>query len=75
MNRPSVAAIATLGLQRFFLWYELVSIALRVIGLYVGFFIFESDLLAVAIFSAVGAALNITLIIFTNIFSGKYKGI
>lgn len=62
LNRPSVAAIATLGKQGFFLVYEVASLVLRATALYVGFWLFNDDRLAVALFSAVGAVLNIYLI-------------
>lgn len=65
LNRPSVAAIATLSLQGFFLVYEIVSVLLRVAALFVGFVHFGSDLVAVALFSVVGAVLNTVLVLVT----------
>ena len=65
INRPSVAAIAALSLQRFFLGYEVVSVLARVIAICTGFFVFESDMIAVAAFCLVGALLNILLITIT----------
>lgn len=62
INRPSVAAIAALSLQRFFLGYEVVSVIIRVAAMYVGFFVFASDRVAVAAFSLAGALLNLVLI-------------
>ena len=62
VNRPSVAAIATLGKQGFFLVYEIVSLGLRAGALYVGFRLFNNDQVAVALFSAVGAGLNLYLV-------------
>jgi len=70
LNRPSVAAIATLSLQGFFLVYELVSIMLRAIMLYVGFIVVNSDIVAVALFSLIGVTLNIALII-TTLFKAR----
>ena len=37
LNRPSVAAIATLSIQGFFLVFELVSIGVRIVALAIGF--------------------------------------
>lgn len=71
VNRPSVAAIATLGEQGFFLIYEIVSLGLRAAALYVGFRLFNDDQMAVALFSAVGAALNLYLIGKTLIMAKK----
>lgn len=65
LNRPSVAAIATLGLQGFFLLYEVVSVALRTIVIYIGFVVFKDDVLAVALFSVSGVLLNASLVMFT----------
>ena len=62
INGPSVSSIPVFRMQRWFLGYEIGSVALRVIAIYIGFFYFSSALAAVAIFSAVGAGLNIYLI-------------
>lgn len=67
INKPSVAALATLGLQSFFLRYEVVSIALRGGALYIGFSFYEDAESAVAIFCLSGVCLNIYLIISTLI--------
>jgi len=62
LNRPSVMTIQTLGLQHLFLAYEIVSLAVRVLALFVGFVVFDSDLVAVALFSLAGVILNSFLI-------------
>ncbi|MCX7513949.1 lipopolysaccharide biosynthesis protein [Frateuria hangzhouensis] len=62
LNRPSVAAIATLGMQRFFLGFEVVSVALRAAVIWGAFHWFHSDMLAVAAFCIVGALLNAFLV-------------
>lgn len=67
LNRPSVASIATLSLQGFFLVYELLSVFARVIALVVGFYLFSSDIVAISLFSVVGLLLNISLISVTHI--------
>lgn len=65
LNRPSVAAIAALKLQRFFLLYEIFSVLLRAISLYTGFWLYKSDMIAVALFSISGVVLNVFLVIYT----------
>jgi O-antigen/teichoic acid export membrane protein len=65
LNRPSVMTIQTLGLQGLFLVYEVVSVMLRVLALLVGFLVYSSDLVAVALFSLTGVLLNIVLIAVT----------
>jgi O-antigen/teichoic acid export membrane protein len=65
LNRPSVAAIATLSLQGFFLAFEVLSVVLRVAALFVGFVWYGNDLVAIALFSLVGAVLNGLLVLVT----------
>jgi O-antigen/teichoic acid export membrane protein len=65
LNRPSVAAIATLGMQRFFLGFEVVSLALRAAVIWGAFHWFHSDVLAVAGFCVAGALLNAFLVVAT----------
>lgn len=67
LNRPSVAAIATLSLQGFFLCFEIASVLLRVAALVVGFKVFHDDVIAVMLFSLVSVVLNLFLIGFTFI--------
>ncbi|MEI7035764.1 lipopolysaccharide biosynthesis protein [Fulvimonas yonginensis] len=62
LNRPSVAAIATLGMQRFFLGYEIVSLMLRAAVIWLAFAWLHSDLIAVAAFCVSGALLNAFLV-------------
>lgn len=66
INRPSVSAMPVFKMQGWFLSYEILSIAARAAAIGLGFFIFKSDLVAIILFSLVGAALNI-LLIFTAI--------
>ncbi len=74
LNRPSVAAIATLSIQGFFLMYEIISIATRVASLAAGFFIFKSDIIAIMLFSLTGTLLNIYLILKTLIKANSLRG-
>lgn len=62
LNRPSVAAMATLGMQRFFLGYEVASLILRAGAVWAAFRLFHSDVAAVAAFCIVGAMLNAFLV-------------
>lgn len=73
INRPSVGAIPVLQLQGLFLIYEVFSVALRVASLAIGFFVFESALAAVALFSLVNVTLNVLLILATLMAAAKYK--
>ena len=62
INVPSNKALPILSLLPFFLVYEVSSIILRLAVLAVGFYVFASDTVAIALFSVVGAILNIALI-------------
>jgi O-antigen/teichoic acid export membrane protein len=54
INKPAVAAIPALGLQRGLLFYELVSTSSKVLALYIGYIVFESDVVAIALYSVFG---------------------
>lgn len=54
INKPCVAAVPALGIQRGLLVYELFSTGGKVLGLFIGFYWLDSDLWAVALFSIVG---------------------
>ncbi|WP_244406380.1 lipopolysaccharide biosynthesis protein [Thioalkalivibrio sp. K90mix] len=54
INKPAVAAVPVLGIQRGLLVYELFSTGAKALGLVVGFYWFGSDLWAVALFSVIG---------------------
>jgi O-antigen/teichoic acid export membrane protein len=73
MNVPSVQATAVLGLQRWMLTYELITVALRVFSLIIGFFLFHSDLTVIILFSIVGIACNCFLIINVILLSRYYS--
>ncbi|HCG6981483.1 TPA: oligosaccharide flippase family protein [Vibrio parahaemolyticus] len=71
LNRPSVAALATLSMQDIFLVYEMLSVLLRVIALYIGFVFFSDDIIAIMLFSIAGVLLNYSLVFYTLIKSRK----
>ena len=62
VSGPSVAALPALRLQRFLLIREFVSVGLRAAVLYIGFSVFESDIIAVALFSIAGVLLSFSII-------------
>lgn len=72
MNRPSVRSLPVLRAQRFHLIYTIITLIIRVLALFIGFIIFNNDILAVALFGITGAILNIGLILITNSISKKY---
>lgn len=64
VNRPCVVAIPVLGLLSHFLIYEVVSLLVRAISLFIGLVLYGDGVTAVAIFSLSGLALNFVLIVF-----------
>lgn len=63
INKPSVAAVPILGIQRGFLVYELLSTGGKIIGLWIGFYVLNDDLWAVALFSLSGAFTYIAMML------------
>ncbi|MBU3951201.1 MAG: oligosaccharide flippase family protein [Proteobacteria bacterium] len=63
INRPAVAAVPVLDLQRGLMIYELFSTGLKLVALYIGFYVVRSDTVAVAFFSIFGALAYIVLIL------------
>lgn len=63
-SRACLASLASMELQFYLLYQEVGALILRVLGLYIGFYYFESDLIAVLLFSLVGFFVNMLLIMF-----------
>ena len=55
INKPGVAAVPVLGIQRGLLVYEVFSTGAKIVGLLIGFYWFGNDIWAVALFSVIGA--------------------
>lgn len=62
LNRPAVSAIPALKMQGSLLIYEIFSTGMKVVALWLGFVIFESDMAAIALFSIFGTVAYIWLI-------------
>lgn len=73
INRPAVAAIPILNLNKKILIYELFSTVSKMASLYIGFFIFKNDVISIAIFSITGATAYVILIILIIKSSGKLE--
>lgn len=72
MNRPSVMALPVLSAQSFHLKYTIIMLVIRIIALIIGFYVFSSDVIAVALFGISGALLNIGLILITLRISKRF---
>lgn len=71
INIPSVKTLPVISAQKFLLVFTLLSTILRLGALIVGSYIFQSDIIAIALFSLSGVVINIILIILTIIKSKK----
>lgn len=72
VNNPSIMALPVLQAQRFHLIYTVFTIMIRALVLVIGSYIFESDLVAVALFGVSGALLNLFLIGIVLFLSRRY---
>lgn len=71
INKPAVSAIPALGLQRGLLIYEMFSTGTKVLALYLGYAVFKSDVMAIALFSIFGVVAYAWLIMWVIVHSGK----
>lgn len=62
INPPAVSNVFILGMQKFFLKFEVVSVCLRIISISVPFWIYNSHYYSVLMFSLTGILLNVFLI-------------
>lgn len=74
LNKPSVAALPVLNLQRFFLCYEIISIMVRGGTLYLCLVVFNNDLYAIQSLAFTGILLNSFLILITLVNCNNFKG-
>lgn len=63
INKPAVATVPVLGLQRGLLLYEVFSTGSKVAALAIGFYWFSSDVVAIALFSIFGVLTYIAMMI------------
>lgn len=70
INRPCVAAIPVLRLERFLLLNSLLNFVLSSLGFYIGYSLFSDDVYAVAIYSLFGIIPQLIIISFV-IYSAK----
>jgi O-antigen/teichoic acid export membrane protein len=62
--RPVITAIPVMNLQSYYLLHEVISIIIVFFALFIGFKIFESDYIAIALFTIMNVVLYIILIFF-----------
>ncbi|WP_096185787.1 lipopolysaccharide biosynthesis protein [Evansella halocellulosilytica] len=67
VTKPSRQTLPVLFAQKLSLIESIVSLMLRITGLFVGSYLFNDDLLAIALYSVAGSSTNIVLVILTII--------
>jgi len=63
INKPSVAAVPVLGIQKGLLFYEIFSTGAKTLGFFAGLYWFGSAIWAVALFSVIGVFAYIAMIL------------
>lgn len=66
INAPSTTSYQILGLQKYLLIIEIISLILRVSGIYIGFILFKSYLLSITFFVIISTFTNIFIIYFIH---------
>jgi O-antigen/teichoic acid export membrane protein len=72
INQPCVKALPVLRAQFFHLIFTIFMLLTRVAVLFLGYFLFKSDIVAIALFGISGAILNLLLILITLQLSKKF---
>lgn len=71
LRLPSVNTLPVLEKQNFLLLFTILLLTIQTAAFLVGYYVFNSDILAIALFSISGALLNLLLIIITFLQSKK----
>lgn len=72
LNRPAIMALPVLQAQRFHLIFTVFTITVRALVLMIGYYLFNSDLVAVALFGISGALLNVALVAIVVLLAHRY---
>lgn len=70
--QPCIKSLPVLSAQSFHLKFTIITLIFNVLSVFGGYYIFSSDLIAIALFGISGAILNIILIIITLRLSAKF---
>lgn len=73
INKPAVSAIPALRLQGGLLIYELFSTGSKIFALYLGFAVFDSEIIAIALYSICGVVAYVWLILWVVSHAGRRK--
>jgi len=75
INRPSVQTLPVISAQRFQLIFTTSKLIITSLALLIGFFVFNSDIIAIALFGITGGLSYLTLIIITIFKSKKFDDV
>jgi len=64
INSPSIVAFSILGLQKVQMFIEIISMILRFLSIFVGYYLFKSEISSLILFTITSTIVNIYLIIF-----------
>ncbi|OQX74682.1 MAG: hypothetical protein B6D59_01825 [Campylobacteraceae bacterium 4484_4] len=69
INTPSIITFSILGLQKIQMYLEIVSVIMRILSIYAGFYFFDSFIASIVFYTIYSVLFNITLIsyIFTKL--------
>lgn len=73
LSKPCINALPVLKAQRFFLFFSLISMIARLSALFIGYFVFASDVIAVILFCVSGSAFVVVFIMIVYSKSKNYK--
>lgn len=72
INQPTIRALPVLNAQSFHLKYSVLTLITRVLTLAIGYYVFSSDIAAIALLGLSAALLNLILILITIQLSKKF---
>ena len=72
VNKPVVKSLLVLSAQKFHLYFTILFLLVRITALFIGYYIFDSDSTAIALFSMSSAIMYIILILIVLQMSKKY---
>lgn len=64
INSPSIVAFSILGLQKVQMFIEIISMILRFLSIFVGYYLFKSEISSLILFTITSTIINIYLIVF-----------
>lgn len=73
INEPCIRALPVLSAQSLHLFITILQTFIRILAIWIGFFIFKDDTMAIALYGLTGALINLLLIVLTIKRSKKFE--